>query len=268
MLDIRQLRTDPQAVAANLARRGYALDLGAFTALETRRKEAQVAVDALRNERNTRSRAIGQAKAKGEDVAPLLAEVESLGGCVGTLGKVLGGATVLAAVVVLVGNTDILGVAGLLAVIFSLPVASVAAMGLLLWALALRGRRRGRLELRPSGLHIASEPPVEPIALEHPVGDGETQFGELLADPNIVPPDSHVNRTERMRELDRILATLTPREQLVIRMRFGIGQDQPRTLEQVGHQLSVTRERIRQIEAKALKKLKSPEVRDLLIAIR
>jgi seryl-tRNA synthetase len=80
MLDIRQLRTDPQAVAANLARRGYALDLGAFTALETRRKEAQVAVDALRNERNTRSRAIGQAKAKGEDVAPLLAEVESLGG--------------------------------------------------------------------------------------------------------------------------------------------------------------------------------------------
>ncbi len=108
----------------------------------------------------------------------------------------------------------------------------------------------------------------EPIALAHPVGDGETQFGELLADPNIVPPDSHVNRAERTRELDRILGTLTPREQLVIRMRFGIGQDQPRTLEQVGHQLSVTRERIRQIEAKALKKLKSPEVREMLTAIR
>ncbi|MGE3153341.1 MAG: RNA polymerase sigma factor RpoD/SigA [Nitrospiraceae bacterium] len=108
----------------------------------------------------------------------------------------------------------------------------------------------------------------EPIALEHPVGDGETQFGELLADQNIVPPDSHVNRSERTRELDRILCTLTPREQLVIRMRFGIGQDQPRTLEQVGHQLSVTRERIRQIEAKALKKLKSPEVREMLTAIR
>jgi seryl-tRNA synthetase len=79
MLDIRQLRSDPQGVAANLARRGFALDLAQFTALEARRKEAQVAVDALRNERNTRSRAIGHAKSKGEDVAPLLAEVETLG---------------------------------------------------------------------------------------------------------------------------------------------------------------------------------------------
>jgi seryl-tRNA synthetase len=79
MLDIRQLRADPQGVAANLARRGFALDLEQFTALEAARKEAQVAVDALRNERNTRSKAIGHAKARGEDVAPLLAEVESLG---------------------------------------------------------------------------------------------------------------------------------------------------------------------------------------------
>jgi seryl-tRNA synthetase len=79
MLDIRQLRADPQGVAANLARRGYALDLARFSDLEARRKQAQVAVDALRNERNTRSRAIGQAKGRGEDVAPLLAEVESLG---------------------------------------------------------------------------------------------------------------------------------------------------------------------------------------------
>ncbi len=79
VLDIRQLRTDPQGVAGNLARRGYALDLTSFSALEAKRKEAQVAVDALRNERNTRSKAIGQAKAQGNDVAPLLAEVESLG---------------------------------------------------------------------------------------------------------------------------------------------------------------------------------------------
>jgi seryl-tRNA synthetase len=79
VIDIRQLRSDPQAVAANLARRGYALDLDAFTALEAKRKEAQIAVDALRNERNTRSRAIGMAKGQGHDVAPLLAEVESLG---------------------------------------------------------------------------------------------------------------------------------------------------------------------------------------------
>jgi seryl-tRNA synthetase len=79
VLDIRQLRTDPQGVAGNLARRGYRLDLAQFTALETRRKDAQVAVDALRNERNTRSKTIGQAKAQGQDVAPLLAEVETLG---------------------------------------------------------------------------------------------------------------------------------------------------------------------------------------------
>jgi seryl-tRNA synthetase len=80
MLDIRQLRADPQGVAANLARRGHALDLTHFSGLEARRKQLQVGVDALRNERNTRSRAIGQAKARGEGVAPLLAEVESLGG--------------------------------------------------------------------------------------------------------------------------------------------------------------------------------------------
>ncbi|HEX9707546.1 MAG TPA: serine--tRNA ligase [Steroidobacteraceae bacterium] len=79
MLDIRQLRSDPQGVSANLARRGFDLDLGQFTALESRRKEAQIAVDALRNERNTRSKAIGHAKAQGQDVAPLLAEVETLG---------------------------------------------------------------------------------------------------------------------------------------------------------------------------------------------
>ncbi len=79
MLDIRQLRGDPQGVSANLARRGFELDLARFSALESRRKEAQVAVDALRNERNTRSKAIGHAKAQGQDVAPLLAEVETLG---------------------------------------------------------------------------------------------------------------------------------------------------------------------------------------------
>jgi seryl-tRNA synthetase len=79
MLDIRLLRSDPHRVAANLARRGYALDLVRFGALEARRKDAQIAVDALRNERNSRSKAIGLAKAKGQDVAPLLAEVESLG---------------------------------------------------------------------------------------------------------------------------------------------------------------------------------------------
>jgi seryl-tRNA synthetase len=79
VLDLRLLRSDPDGVARNLARRGYRLDIARFTALEKSRKDAQVAVDALRNERNTRSRAIGEAKSQGRDLRPLLAEVETLG---------------------------------------------------------------------------------------------------------------------------------------------------------------------------------------------
>ena len=79
MLDPRLLRNDPDAVAGNLARRGFKLDVAAFAALEERRKTTQVEADRLRNERNVRSKAVGQAKAKGQDVAPLLAEVATLG---------------------------------------------------------------------------------------------------------------------------------------------------------------------------------------------
>ncbi len=79
MLDPRLLRNDPDAVARQLSRRGYTLDTEAFSALEEQRKRLQVAVDELRNTRNTRSRAIGRAKAQGEDAAPLLAEVADLG---------------------------------------------------------------------------------------------------------------------------------------------------------------------------------------------
>ncbi len=79
MLDSRLLRTDPGAVAANLARRGFVLDTAQFGALEERRKALQLELDRLRNERNTRSKSIGRAKAQGQDIAPLLTEVESLG---------------------------------------------------------------------------------------------------------------------------------------------------------------------------------------------
>ncbi|MCU0976985.1 MAG: serine--tRNA ligase [Steroidobacteraceae bacterium] len=79
MLDSRLLRTDPGAVAANLARRGFVLDTAQFGSLEERRKALQFELDRLRNERNTRSKAIGRAKAQGQDIAPLLAEVDSLG---------------------------------------------------------------------------------------------------------------------------------------------------------------------------------------------
>ena len=80
MIDPRLLRTEPESVRAGLARRGYVLDVTALAALEERRKRAQIRADALRAERNARSKNIGHAKAQGQDVAPLLAEVESLGG--------------------------------------------------------------------------------------------------------------------------------------------------------------------------------------------
>jgi seryl-tRNA synthetase len=79
VLDPRLLRTEPDRVAANLARRGFVLDVAALAALEERRKAAQVRADALRAERNARSKNIGRAKAQGQDVAPLMKEVEALG---------------------------------------------------------------------------------------------------------------------------------------------------------------------------------------------
>ncbi|HEV8539531.1 MAG TPA: sigma-70 family RNA polymerase sigma factor [Nitrospiraceae bacterium] len=124
------------------------------------------------------------------------------------------------------------------------------------------------LQTRPEKIQETMQAFQEPVSLEHPIGDGETLLGELLADRQAVEPDSHVHRTELTRELDRILGTLTPREQLVIRLRFGIGQDEPCTLEQVGQSLSVTRERIRQIEAKAIKKLKTPEIKQMFASIK
>jgi RNA polymerase primary sigma factor len=124
------------------------------------------------------------------------------------------------------------------------------------------------LRMRPERLRETMQAFQEPVALEKPVGDGGTEFGELLPDLQAVPPDAHVHRIEMSHQLERILGTLTPREQTVIRLRFGIGQDQACTLEQVGQSLSVTRERIRQIEAKALKKLKTPEIKEMFAAIQ
>jgi seryl-tRNA synthetase len=79
MLDPKLLRTDPAAVAANLARRGFTLDVAKFTSLEESRKKWQVRADELRNERNTHAKTVGKAKAQGQDIAPLLQQVENLG---------------------------------------------------------------------------------------------------------------------------------------------------------------------------------------------
>ncbi|MBH0201704.1 MAG: sigma-70 family RNA polymerase sigma factor [Nitrospira sp.] len=124
------------------------------------------------------------------------------------------------------------------------------------------------LRMRPERLRETMQAFQQPVAMETPIGDGETQFGDLIPDQMTVPPDAHVHRSELTEQLDRILGTLTPREQTVIRLRFGIGYDEASTLEQVGQSLSVTRERIRQIEAKALKKLKTPEIKELFAAIK
>jgi RNA polymerase primary sigma factor len=99
----------------------------------------------------------------------------------------------------------------------------------------------------------------EPISLETPVGDEEdSQLGDFIEDKSAIQPlDAAINGN--LREITtRVLATLTPREERVLRMRFGIGMNTDHTLEEVGQQFSVTRERIRQIEAKALRKLKHP----------
>ena len=99
----------------------------------------------------------------------------------------------------------------------------------------------------------------EPISLETPVGDEEdSHLGDFIHDQNaVIPLDAAIH--ENLREqTTQILASLTPREERVLRMRFGIGMNTDHTLEEVGQQFSVTRERIRQIEAKALRKLKHP----------
>ena len=97
----------------------------------------------------------------------------------------------------------------------------------------------------------------EPISLETPIGDedGGGHLGELIEDKNAVEPEEAATLSNLREATTQMLATLTPREERVLRMRFGIGMNTDHTLDQVGQQFAVTRERIRQIEAKALRKL-------------
>ena len=107
----------------------------------------------------------------------------------------------------------------------------------------------------------------EPVSLETPFGDeGDSRLGDLIEDQNtILPIDAAIQ--SNLRDItSRVLASLTPREERIVRMRFGIGINSDHTLEQVGRQFSVTRERIRQIEAKALRKLKHPSRSGMLLS--
>ncbi len=99
----------------------------------------------------------------------------------------------------------------------------------------------------------------EPIGLETPVGEEEdSKLGDFIEDKNVINPSKAMVNLNLVEQTRKILSTLTPREEKVLRMRFGIGEESDHTLEEVGQDFNVTRERIRQIEAKALRKLKHP----------
>ena len=96
----------------------------------------------------------------------------------------------------------------------------------------------------------------DPIALQTPIGDEDTELEDFIGDKNSPSPYMDAERIEGSEHLQRVLRTLSPKEEKVIKMRFGIGTDRDHTLEEVGKHLSITRERVRQIEATALRKLK------------
>jgi RNA polymerase primary sigma factor len=102
------------------------------------------------------------------------------------------------------------------------------------------------------------------VSLEYPVGDGEALVGDFIPDRESPTADSYVDRNEITQQVAQALGSLSPREEAVVRLRFGIGQGEAMTLEEVGRTLGVTRERIRQIEAKALMKLRMPEFHKVL----
>ena len=125
-------------------------------------------------------------------------------------------------------------------------------------------------EPQPEEIAVKMEMPVdkvrkvlkiakEPISLETPIGDDEdSNLGDFIEDKSALLPVDAAIQSNLRETTTRVLASLTPREERVLRMRFGIGMNTDHTLEEVGQQFSVTRERIRQIEAKALRKLKHP----------
>ncbi|MGN1212640.1 MAG: RNA polymerase sigma factor RpoD [Christensenellales bacterium] len=98
----------------------------------------------------------------------------------------------------------------------------------------------------------------DPLSLEDPVGDEDSKVADYVPDETSIAPDEVATRTMLKSQLLSVIETLTPREQKVIRLRYGLDDGSPKTLEQVGQEFNVTRERIRQIEAKALRKLRTP----------
>jgi RNA polymerase primary sigma factor len=97
------------------------------------------------------------------------------------------------------------------------------------------------------------------VSLETPIGDEDSSYlKDFIEDKDVLSPLDVAMESDMKKQIDRILGSLTPKEEQIIRRRFGIGEDEPRTLEEVGLEFDVTRERIRQIEAKAIRKLRHP----------
>jgi RNA polymerase primary sigma factor len=115
-----------------------------------------------------------------------------------------------------------------------------------------------RLEVSTEKIEAVLRAVQDPIALQTPVGDEGSKLEDFVSDKDSPSPYSDTERNNITEQIQKILRTLTPREEKVIRMRFGIGFGKDHTLEEVGRQFSITRERVRQIEAKALRKLKHP----------
>jgi RNA polymerase primary sigma factor len=115
-----------------------------------------------------------------------------------------------------------------------------------------------KLDVPPRKVEEVFRAIQDPIALQTPIGDEDTELEDFIGDKSSPSPYSDAERIEASEQLQRVLRTLSPKEEKVIKMRFGIGADRDHTLEEVGRYLSITRERVRQIEAKALRKLKHP----------
>ena len=116
-----------------------------------------------------------------------------------------------------------------------------------------------RLEISPEKVREIAKVAQLPISLESPIGEEEdSHLGDFIEDRNALPPPDAASRQLLKEQIDGVLSTLTPREQRVLQLRFGLEDGRSRTLEEVGREFNVTRERIRQIEAKALRKLRHP----------
>jgi RNA polymerase primary sigma factor len=125
----------------------------------------------------------------------------------------------------------------------------------------------GRLSMPASKVRLLLEAQKTPYSLEMKVGDeGGTELGEVLRDASVPSPEDTALEGDLSNEVERAMAPLSDREKEVLRLRYGLGQDREFTLEEIGRRLSVTRERVRQIESRALQKLRSAKQREALAA--